>query len=60
MVTFVINRKTGEEKVIDAYDAPGDYPWDALAHCLAQMVIEHGLLKKYQQQNSEPEQEKQL
>ncbi len=60
MVTFVINRKTGEEKVIDGGDSPNDNPWEVLAHCLAQMVIEHGLLKKYQQQNGEPEQEKQL
>jgi hypothetical protein len=62
MVTFVINRKTGEEKITDVYDAPGDNPLEATGRLLAKMIIEHGLLNKYQQQqvNNEPEQEKQL
>ncbi|SDF77597.1 hypothetical protein [Sporomusa acidovorans] len=53
MIRFAINRKTGESRIVDAYDAPGDNPLEALAHCLAKMTIEHGLLKKYQQQNNE-------
>lgn len=45
MIRFVINRKTGEEKVIDVGHVPGDNPWEALADCLAKMIVEHGLLK---------------
>lgn len=58
MVRYVINRKTGEEKITDVYDAPGDNPWEATARVLAKMIIEHGLLKQYQQANNEPKQDK--
>ena len=48
MIGFAINRKTGEERIINAYDVPGDNPLKPTAQILAKMIIEHGLLKNIQ------------
>lgn len=52
MVTFVINRKTGEEKVIDVYDAPGDNPLEVTGALFAKMIVEQGLLEKFKSEFS--------
>jgi|GEM_PF-5341526 len=46
MVTIVINRITGERKVVDVYDDPSDASVKDIASLLAKMIIEHGLLEK--------------
>lgn len=40
MVAFVINRKTGEEKVVDSYTDSKDNPLGATASILAKMIFE--------------------
>ncbi|GMB01048.1 hypothetical protein [Pelosinus sp. IPA-1] len=52
MVTFVINRKTGEEKIVDVYHDPRDNPLEATGALFAEMIIKQGLLEKLKSQSA--------
>jgi len=45
MVTFVVNRKTGEGKITDVYKDPSDNPLEATSALFAEMIVKKGLLK---------------
>ena len=47
MVTIVINRTTGERKIVDVYPDSSDSSLEVIGELLARMIIEHGLLKKF-------------
>lgn len=51
MVTFVINRKTGEEKVVDCYPDPADNPLEATGALFAEMIVKQGFLEKINTKN---------
>ncbi len=47
MVIIVINRTTGERKVVVVHADSSDASLEVIGNLLAKMIIEHGLLEKF-------------